>query len=323
MKLHHSVGVVPAACATPLPAADVAPPPSKILRFLPGERFLHWALAGPFVMLYLSAALMFLWYGEPYPRHFRDAFAIAHRVFGVLLIVLPPLALLRGRADRRMHFANMRAGWLWTAADFRWLLLFPKNALNPKVELPEQGKFNAAEKLNFMMVSTFYPLYILTGIMVWLPGVAVGAYLAHYAMALIGVPLVIGHIFMATVNPETKVGLSGMLTGWVDRNWARHHYRRWYRENFEGPEAVPLLARQLKQPARLRCGECNTEQSFASWDHLIERSFRVEPLICSACQAPIRLLRTGEEGRPVEAIMRHLQVAGEDRPIDQKDAAVA
>ena len=322
MKVVHHVGAAPAVHVTAWPTAADAPP-SKILRFLPGERFLHWALAGPFVMLYVSAALVFLSYGEPYPRHFRDAFAIAHRVFGVLLIVLPPLALLRGRADRRMHFANMRAGWIWTRDDFRWLLLFPRNALNPKVELPEQGKFNAAEKLNFMMVSTFYPLYIVTGIMVWLPGVAIFAYLAHYAMALAGVPLVLGHIFMATVNPDTKVGLSGMITGWVDRNWARHHYRRWYRESFEDRELLPGLSAQLKHPARVRCGSCDAEQSFASWDELIARTFQVVPLTCDVCQAPIHLVRTDDEGRPVEAIVRHLQVAGEREPIEDRTAAVA
>jgi len=219
------------------PGGAKTPPESLILRFLPGERFLHWALAGPFVLLYLSAGLMFLFYGEPSPRQFRTAFSIAHRTFGVLLIVLPPLALLRGNADWRVHLENMREGWRWTAADIRWLLLFPRNALNPEIALPEQGKFNAAEKLNFMMVSTCYPLYIITGILVWLPGVAIVSYLAHYAMAVVGVPLVLGHIFMATIAPDTKVGLSGMITGQVDRSWAKHHYRRWYREQFELPGA--------------------------------------------------------------------------------------
>jgi len=202
---------------------------------------LHWALAGPFVLLYLSAGLMMLFYGEPSPRAFRTAFAISHRTFGVLLVVLPPLALLQGNADWRVHMENMREGWRWTAADIRWLLLFPRNAINPKIALPEQGKFNAAEKLNFMMVSTCYPLYIITGILVWMPGVAIVSYLAHYAMAVVGVPLVLGHIFMATVAPDTKVGLSGMITGRVDRNWAKHHYRRWYREQFESPGGTPGL----------------------------------------------------------------------------------
>lgn len=304
-------------------ATNAKPIPSKILRFLPGEPLLHWALAGPFVLLYLSAGLLLLFYGEPYPRHFHDAFAIVHRAFGVLLIVLPPLALVLGSADHRIHFENMREGWTWNAADIRWLLLFPKNAVNPKIELPEQGKFNAAEKLNFMMVSTFYPLYIVTGIMVWMPGVAIFAYLAHYAMAAAGVPLVLGHIFMATVNPSTRVGLSGMFTGWVDRGWARHHYRRWYRKHFEFLEIVHGLSVQLKQPAYVLCNSCAQVQTFPSWGHLIEHSFQVEPLVCPSCESPIRLVRNGEEGQVAGVIKEHLQTVGETVPIEVRGSVVA
>ena len=304
-------------------AVSEAPMPSRILRFLPGERFLHWALAGPFVLLYLSAALMLAFYGEPNPRHFREAFAIAHRVFGVMLIVLPPLALLGGIGDRRVHLENLREGWIWNVDDLRWLVLFPKNAMNPKIKLPEQGKFNAAEKLNFMMVSTFYPLYIITGIMVWMPGIAIFAYLSHYAMAVAGVPLVCGHIFMATINPETKVGLSGMFTGWVDRGWAKHHYRKWYRSHFEPQEVVLKLAEQLKRPARVRCGSCEQVQLFASWNQLIEHTFQVEPLVCPSCESPIRLVRPGSENRAAEAIVRHLQTAGDAHAFQDQGAVVA
>jgi len=320
MTPHHRVGAAPAARPRVAPHTAL---PSQIQRFLPGERFLHWALAGPFVLLYLSAGLMILFYGEPHPRQFRDAFAIAHRVFGVLLIVLPPLAFLRGSADWRIHLANMREGWRWTAADIRWLLLFPKNAINPKVVLPEQGKFNAAEKINFMMVSAFYPLYIVTGIMVWLPGVAFVAYLSHYAMAIAGVPLVLGHIFMATIAPDTKVGLSGMITGWVDRNWAKHHYRRWYREHFESHEVVVRLSEQMTRTARVRCSSCAKVKSFPSWDDLMQRSFQVEPLVCPYCETPMPLMRANDQKHAVETIMRHLQTQSADEPLEDQGPGVA
>jgi formate dehydrogenase subunit gamma len=325
----HATAPAPARAVTHAPAHAAAhasahaPQPSKILRFLPGERFLHWALAGPFVLLYLTGGLMFLFYGEPSPRHIRPFFALAHRIVGVLLIVLPPMALLRFLSDRKIHFENMREGWIWRKDDIRWLMLFPKNAVNPKIELPDQGKFNAAEKLNFMMVSTFYPLYIITGIMVWMPGVAVVAYLTHYAMAVAGLPLVCGHIFMATINPSTRIGLSGMFTGWVDRHWAKHHYTRWYREHFEPREVVRGLAERLKHPARVRCGSCEQVQSFPSWSHLIEHSFQVEPLVCPSCESPIRLVKRGEESRAPEIIMQHLQTVGEKVPIEDLGAGVA
>jgi formate dehydrogenase subunit gamma len=302
--------------ASPRKSSGEAPAPSQILRFQAGERLLHWALAAPFVLLYTTAALLMVFYGEPHPRPFREAFALAHRVFGVMLIALPPLALLAGAKDWRVHLENLREGWIWRRDDFRWLVLFPKNAMNPKIELPEQGKFNAAEKLNFMMVSTFYPLYVFTGVLVWLPGVEFTAYLAHFAMAVLGLPLVGGHIFMATINPETRVGLSGMFTGWVDRSWAKHHYTRWYREHFEPSGLVLGLAERLKLPARVHCGSCEDVQVYDSWMSLIERSFRVEPLVCPTCASPIRLVPPGDEGRAAEVVLEHLRSNGANEAFD-------
>ncbi len=34
---------------------------------------------------------------------------------------------------------------------------------------------------------------------------------------------------MATINPSTRVGLKGMITGFVNRHWAAHHYPKWFR----------------------------------------------------------------------------------------------
>ncbi len=39
--------------------------------------------------------------------------------------------------------------------------------------------------------------------------------------------LVAGHLYMAIVNRGTRHALHGMLTGEVDREWARKHYPRW------------------------------------------------------------------------------------------------
>ena len=288
---------------------------TQIQRFQLGERLLHWALALPFVLLYITGIAMLLFYNEEQPRYFRDTFSTLHRIAGVMLILFPPAALILGRADWRMHARNMREGWLWSLDDIRWLILFPLSVVDPRVVLPEQGKFNAAEKLNFMAVSAFYPLYIITGVLVWLPGEAFLSYIGHYTMAMLGVPLVIGHIFMATINEETKVGLSGMFTGWVDRGWAKHHYRRWYRENFEAAQEsseglMPLLSR----PARLRCAGCKAVHAVGSWAQLLKRTYRVEPLFCAACKSEIRIVGCRADSRVADAIGEHLRRGGVNEP---------
>jgi len=87
--------------------------------------------------------------------------------------------------------------------------------------------------MNFCMVLSMYPVMGATGLIIWLMGSALLPWLIHFSMAAAMMPLIGGHIFMATINPASRVGLSGMFSGMVDRAWASHHYRRWFKENFD------------------------------------------------------------------------------------------
>ena len=83
-----------------------------------------------------------------------------------------------------------------------------------------------------MMVMLTYPLFVASGILLWLPGNHFVPWLVHIGAALVVPGLMVGHIYMAVVNPSMRVGLSGMISGRVDREWAKHHYAQWYREHF-------------------------------------------------------------------------------------------
>ena len=208
---------------------------------------------------------------------------------------------------------------MWSIQDIRWLIRIGLATLNKKISLPEQGKFNAGEKLNFMMVSVAWPLYIITGLLIWMPGIAFLPWLAHCAMAVAGIPLVVGHIVMATINPGTRIGLSGMITGWVDREWAKHHYRRWYREHFEkdAPATpVPQVSPVFRDRARVRCNDCQEVLAFESWEQLLQRMFQVEPLFCPACRAELGMIDV--EGAPdmADSMLRYLERAAL-RPVER------
>ena len=212
---------------------------TKILRFAKSERMLHWAIAGPFLVSFATAIVLVVIYNPDPSRPLRGFFAGLHRTSGVALIVLPMLATLQSRGDARIHFYNIRQAWTWVYDDFKWLALMGLAVVNSKIELPEQGKFNAAEKLNFMMLMTTYPLYVATGLLMWITHLAVLAWILHCAMAMLATPLLLGHLHMALINPATRPGLPGMISGFVDRQWAKHHYRRWYREHHEATEEQP------------------------------------------------------------------------------------
>lgn len=296
---------------------------SVVLRFRRSERALHWALAVPFVVCLASAAVLVLAYNLAPTRSNRDVVSWIHRIGGVGLVVVPIFALARDRGDYRVHLANIRHAWGWTLADLKWLALAGMAAVNSKVSLPEQGKFNAGEKLNFMTVMTSYPLFILTGVMIWLPGGALLSWVVHVGLALVVAPLIGGHVYMAVINPGTRHGLPGMITGYVDRQWAKHHYQRWYRDEFGDEGAAAENARQAAPdadgpplPARTRilCPSCGVHV-VAPWEWLVRRVVETQALICSRCSAEIEEFSLITDSVALRSLLSHLEQAHVSDPL--------
>lgn len=275
------------------------PSEAKVLRFRETERMMHWAIAVPFLICYGTALILVFVYNPAPDRPLRALFSWAHRISGICFILFPMLAAFHARRDFRIHLYNIKQAWVWSLSDVKWLSLMGLAVINSRMPLPEQGKFNAAEKLNFMMVMTTYPLFILTGLLVWLPGVAFVSWVLHFGMAVIATPLLLGHIFMATLNPSTRVGLQGMISGFVDRQWAKHHYRRWYREHFENES--PVI------PVRVRCPLCRAEQELGSWTQLMQTIKEKEPLVCAGCSAGIDTLSITSDPRSLDLLLSNLE----------------
>ena len=175
-------GAAPAAPATPWKATGGAGH-AKILRFARSERMLHWCIAGPFLISMVSALILVVIYNPDRTRPYREFFSAIHRISGVALIIFPMLATLKSRGDARIHFYNIKQAWTWMFDDIKWLALMGLAAVNSRVKLPEQGKFNAAEKINFMVLMVTYPLYVATGLMMWLTHLAILSWLLHFFMA--------------------------------------------------------------------------------------------------------------------------------------------
>ena len=56
------------------------------------------------------------------------------------------------------------------------------------------------------------------------------AILVHDWATWVAVPLVAGHIYLATLNTSTRHSLRGMTLGTVRREWARKHHPKWEAE---------------------------------------------------------------------------------------------
>lgn len=205
----------------------------EVHRFRRAERLLHWSIAIPFLVCFATGMTLKLFYALHPEGVSRDVLAFLHRVAGGSLLAFPLLSVLSHWKDLDIHIYNVKVGWLWTWDDVKWLFLMGPATFSERFTLPDARKFNAGERLNFMMVMSTWPLFVATGLVLWTPGIHFVPWVAHVAAALVAAPLMAGHIFMALVNPSTRVGLSGMITGKVDREWARHHYAAWYRDHFD------------------------------------------------------------------------------------------
>ena len=275
-----------------------------ILRFKASERQLHWSIAIPFMVCYVTALILWFVYNPDPQRPYRELFSWIHRLSGFSLLLFPVVTLLRNRRDYRIHLYNIRQAWIWTLKDIQWLGLMGLAAVSKRFQLPEQGKFNAAEKINFMMVMTTYPLYIVTGILLWLPGIAFYSWLLHVAMAALATPLLFGHIFMATVNPDTRVGLPGMVTGLVDRTWAKHHYGAWYEEIFG---TVP---EDTRTQVYLGCGGCDHHAVPLEGGFLLGDLATMETAPCPSCSSDLDAVTIIAEPEDLEWILAELDRGG-------------
>lgn len=218
---------------------------------------MHWAVAVPFMVCYATALILVVVYNPDPARPYRQLVSWTHRISGLCLLLLPALTLVRHWRDARQHLQNVRQAWSWSWEDVRWLFLIGPASLSRRITLPWQGKFNAGEKINFMVLSSTYPVYLCTGLLIWFGGSPYLSWLVHFSLAIVATPLLLGHVFMATLNPDTRPGLRGMITGFVDRAWARHHYHRWYAEHYEARRLVatvvrPAPRRAAAQPPRLQ-----------------------------------------------------------------------
>lgn len=196
-----------------------------VRRFSATERLFHWAMALPYLALLATGSLLLA------ERRFAlDWIAIedlvfAHRVAGCALPIGLFLVFLGG--DRRVLLENAAFAFRWGREDIEWLALAPV-ARFLEIALPPAAKFNAGQKLNLLAQIVLIPTFAATGAWMWLFHGALLPWYVHVGSFAIATPLVAGHLFLALVNPETRVGLPGVFTGRVDAEWARHHHPREY-----------------------------------------------------------------------------------------------
>lgn len=193
-------------------------------RFTYLERLVHWVVGVTFVILLLSGLafsypslfwLTTLLGGGPAARVLHPWIGAAFGVGMVFMLVL---------WIRDMFLDHQDWLWLGSVQDY---------AAHRHDKVPPAGKYNAGQKVFFWAQGLLAILFVVTGVLLWMPdrfgsGVLSVSRLLHYTGALGGGLLLIVHVYLGTVAyPGTA---RGMIDGKVTRRWAAMHHPRWHQD---------------------------------------------------------------------------------------------
>jgi formate dehydrogenase subunit gamma len=191
----------------------------RVVRFTGSERAIHWIVAIAFLSLLGSGLLM----GQRgsvhnlmYTWHLTSAGILA---LGVAVVIL--------RGNRRALARTARQLGTIDPLDRAWLRSVPGAVLRHRAH-PPAGRFNAGQKVNFILISLLLAALVISGIGLLIAGSPPNPIFkaAHVAAAYLSIVLILGHLYMALINPSTRPALSGMITGKLDQAWLEKEHPR-------------------------------------------------------------------------------------------------
>jgi len=201
------------------PATDAGPVPDRVKRFTASERAVHWLLALAFFSLLISGLVVGrrgTFHNVMYGWHLASA-----------AILLCGTALIVVAGNRRALARSASELGTLDGDDRAWLMAIPAHLLEGAPE-PPAARFNAGQKVNFGLICILLAAPYVSGVQTIVVGTHHNLVFGGHKLATIALcALVAGHLYMAIVNRATRSALRGMLTGEVDREWARAHYPRW------------------------------------------------------------------------------------------------
>jgi len=197
-----------------------------VRRFEVPTRLVHWLLAAPFVLLLLTGLTNF----EPGLKATQvggvRVFAWLHVVIGFAALGGAVLALIQ--LSRRSARTDLEALADVSLDDYLWFQREAITLAGGRSVGPRVGKFNAGQKLN-ALVSAGATVALLASFVE-------SVFPWHTTIALLFIPVLLGHLYLAVLNPSTRESLRGITRGVVRRDWARRHHPAWL-GSVEGEES--------------------------------------------------------------------------------------
>ena len=198
----------------------------EIVRYAPATRIAHWIVALSFVLLALSGLAMF------YPPLFGlsglfgggATMRAVHPWIGLVMVVA--FIALAGKLRRHMKMQDR---------DRQWLRQFGDVTANREDQLPEVGRFNAGQKVVYLVALLSLIVLLLSGLEIWRAYFTAYfpvdltrlASLLHALFAFVLILTIIVHIYAGI---WVKGSMRAMTRGTVSYGWAWKHHRLWFRD---------------------------------------------------------------------------------------------
>jgi formate dehydrogenase subunit gamma len=205
----------------------------RILRFVLAERLSHWLYAAFFIIAFVSGLVMWIPTTRAWMAGARQAVAHYHGGAGLLMVVVPAVLFLI--LDRRRLAGDVREVDVWDADDRRWFWAAVRGRTLRGGEMPPQGRFNAGQKANAVLVAAMALGFVLTGSMLqgreYLPAWLVSRALwLHDFLTIAGIALLLGHLSQVFLTRHGRDSLRAMVGGTLSENTARDRHLKWWRE---------------------------------------------------------------------------------------------
>jgi formate dehydrogenase subunit gamma len=198
----------------------------SLTRYTAEVRTNHWLNAFAFVLAALSGLALFhpalFWFsnlfgGGPWTR-------ILHPFIGLFAVLVFLLLAAAVWDDNRMR-----------PTDWQWLRQWRDVVNNREDRLPEVGRYNAGQKLLFLVIVIGMVGLLLSGLVIWRAyfslyfpvGLIRLASLVHAVCAFALICAILIHIYAAI---WVKGSVHAMVRGTVTPGWAWKHHRGWFRQ---------------------------------------------------------------------------------------------
>jgi cytochrome b subunit of formate dehydrogenase len=186
-----------------------------------------------FLVAFISGLLMWLPATRIWMAGARQTVALYHGYLGAAMIILPLLLLLV--IDRRRLVRDLREVDRWSWDDRRWFRLALRGYTLRGRQMPSQGRFNAGQKFNVVLVAAMAVGFAATGgilmhkqgIPPWLVSRALWL---HAFLAVVGMALLVGHLAHVFLTKHGRTYLTGMIRGWVPEQLVMERHLRWWEQ---------------------------------------------------------------------------------------------